>query len=118
MLAIGVNVAVQVIPPSLELTAVRVPLAIVRSALVNPVTASENVTVTSDVSPTAGVVSATTIVAVGAAAAAGVDDTPAHTHDAATARMTIDVVLRGARFTFLQSGEARSEDYHERALPD
>ena len=34
MLTVGVNVAVQVMPPSLLLTAVNVPLAIVRSALV------------------------------------------------------------------------------------
>ncbi|MCY1463381.1 hypothetical protein D9M71_812680 [compost metagenome] len=38
-LAVGVKVAVQVMPPSLLLTAVSVPLAMVRSALVKPVTA-------------------------------------------------------------------------------
>ena len=47
MLAVGVKVAVQVMPPSLLLTAVNVPLAIVRSALVKPVTASLKVMVTS-----------------------------------------------------------------------
>ena len=49
MLAVGVNVAVQVIPPSLLLTVLRVPLAMVRSALVKPLTASLNVMVTSEV---------------------------------------------------------------------
>ncbi len=39
MLAVGVKVAVQVMPPSLLLTAVSVPLAMVRSALVKPLTA-------------------------------------------------------------------------------
>jgi hypothetical protein len=48
MLAVGVNVAVQVMPPSLLLTALRVPLAMVRSALVKPVTASLKVMVTSE----------------------------------------------------------------------
>ena len=65
MLAVGVKVAVQVIPPSLLLTAVNVPLAIVRSALVKPLTASEKVMVTSEVSPILNAVSATTMVAVG-----------------------------------------------------
>ncbi|MNF85357.1 hypothetical protein D3C85_1584910 [compost metagenome] len=63
--AVGVKVAVQVIPPSPLLTALRVPLAMVRSALVKPLTASENVMVTSDVSPAVRVLSATTMVAVG-----------------------------------------------------
>ena len=67
MLAVGVNVAVHVMPPSLELTALKVPLAIVRSALVNPVTASLKVKVTSDVSPTDKAVSDTAILAVGTA---------------------------------------------------
>ncbi|MNF87619.1 hypothetical protein D3C84_700890 [compost metagenome] len=49
MLALGVKVAVQVMPPSLLLTALKVPLAIVRSALVKPVTASLKVIVTSEV---------------------------------------------------------------------
>ncbi|MOA44415.1 hypothetical protein D3C78_1666920 [compost metagenome] len=52
-------------PPSLLLTAVSVPLAIVRSALVRPVTASLKVMVTSEVSPTLNALSATTMVAVG-----------------------------------------------------
>ena len=39
MFAVGVKVAVQVMPPSLELTVDSVPLSIVRSALVKPVTA-------------------------------------------------------------------------------
>ena len=47
------------------LTADSVPLAMVRSALVKPVTASEKVMVTSEVSPTFSAVSATTMVAVG-----------------------------------------------------
>ncbi|MNO76509.1 hypothetical protein D3C76_675830 [compost metagenome] len=65
ILAVGVNVAVQVSPPLLLLTVLSVPLAIVRSALVRPVTISENVIVTKDVSPMLSVVSATTMVAVG-----------------------------------------------------
>ncbi len=65
MLLVGVKVAVQVIPPSLLLTAVSVPLAIVRSALLKPVTASLKVMVTSDVSPMVRLLSATTMVAVG-----------------------------------------------------
>ena len=64
-LALGVNVAVQVMPPSLLLTALSVPLAMVRSALVKPVTASLNVMVTSEVSPIRRLLSATTMVAVG-----------------------------------------------------
>ena len=66
-LALGVNVPVQVIPPSLLVTALNVPLAIVRSALVKPVTASLKVNVTSDVSPIFSAESATTMVAVGRA---------------------------------------------------
>ncbi len=65
MLAVGVKVAVQVTPPSALLTAVKVPLAMVRSALVKPVTASLKVKVTSEVSPTTSALSATTTVAVG-----------------------------------------------------
>ncbi|MNN59678.1 hypothetical protein D3C81_1748140 [compost metagenome] len=65
MLALGVKVAVQVIPPSLLLKPLNVPLATVRSAVVRPVTASLNVIVTSEVSPTLRAVSATTIVAIG-----------------------------------------------------
>ena len=66
MLAVGVKVAVQVMPPSTSDTAVSVPLAIVRSALVNPLTASLKVKVTSEVSPACSALSATTMVAVGA----------------------------------------------------
>ena len=44
--AAGVKVAVQVMPPSLLLTADNVPLAMVRSALVKPLTASLKVMVT------------------------------------------------------------------------
>jgi hypothetical protein len=63
--AVGVNVAVQVVPPSLEVTLLRVPLAMVKSAFVKPVTASLNVKVTPEVSPTVKRLSATTTVAVG-----------------------------------------------------
>ncbi len=65
MLLVGVKVAVQVMPPLLLLTAVKVPLAMVRSVLVKPVTASEKVMVTSEVSPSFNALSATTMVAVG-----------------------------------------------------
>ena len=61
----GVKVAVQVMPPSALLTSVRVPLAIVRSSLARPVTASLKVMVTRLVSPARRAVSATTMVAVG-----------------------------------------------------
>ncbi|MNZ49524.1 hypothetical protein D3C78_672950 [compost metagenome] len=61
----GVKVAVQVMPPSLLLTALRVPLATVRSALLKPLTASLKVMVTRLVSPMRKAVSATTIVATG-----------------------------------------------------
>jgi hypothetical protein len=54
-------------PPSLLLTALSVPLATLRSALVKPVTASLKVMVTPEVSPAASAVSATTRVAVGRA---------------------------------------------------
>ena len=64
-LLVGVNVAVQVRPPSLLLTAVSVPLAMVRSALVKPLTARLKVMVTSEVSPIFNAVSAITMVAVG-----------------------------------------------------
>ena len=63
--AVGVKVAIQVMPPSLLLTALSAPLATVRSALVKPVTASLKVMVTSEVSPAAKAVSVTTMVAVG-----------------------------------------------------
>ncbi|MNF87617.1 hypothetical protein D3C84_700870 [compost metagenome] len=62
---VGVKVAVQVMPPSLLLTALKVPLAMLRSALVKPLTASLKVMVTSEVSPAVSEVSASTIVAVG-----------------------------------------------------
>ncbi len=62
---VGVRVPVQVMPPSDELTALKVPFSTVKSALVKPVTVSLNVKVTSEVSPAAKAVSATTIVAVG-----------------------------------------------------
>ena len=65
MLAVGVSVAVHVIPPSAELTADNVPLAIKRSLLAKPVTASEKVIVTREVSPMIRELSATTIAAVG-----------------------------------------------------
>ena len=65
MLAVGVNVAVQVIPPSLLLTALKVPPLTLRSALVKSFTASLKVMVTVLVSPTARAVSATVMVAVG-----------------------------------------------------
>ncbi len=65
MFALGVNVAVQVMPPSALLTAVREPLAMVRSALVKPLTASLKVMVTSEVSPIFKVLCVNTTVAVG-----------------------------------------------------
>ncbi|MWV13176.1 hypothetical protein F3I62_13800, partial [Pseudomonas sp. R-28-1W-6] len=46
--ALGVRVAVQVMPPSLLLTALRLPLVTVRSALLKPLTASLKVMVTSE----------------------------------------------------------------------
>ena len=52
MSSVGVNVPVQVTPPSPLLTAVSVPLAKVISELSNAVTASENVMVNVEVSPT------------------------------------------------------------------
>ena len=64
-LAAGVSVAVHVMPPSPELTADNVPLAIVRSTLVKPVTASENVIVTKLVAAPLRELTATTIAAVG-----------------------------------------------------
>ncbi len=65
VLTVGVKVAVQVMPPLELLTALKVPFAIVRSALVKPVTASLKVIVTSEVSPAVNELSATTIEAVG-----------------------------------------------------
>ncbi|RMS19477.1 hypothetical protein ALP75_202325 [Pseudomonas syringae pv. actinidiae] len=66
-LAPGVKVAVHVMPPSLLLTGLSVPFGTFRSLLSKPLTASLKVMVTSEVSPTDSVLSATTIVAVGAA---------------------------------------------------
>ena len=63
---VGVNVAVQVMPPSLELTGLNEPLVTVRSVLSKPVTASLKVMVTSEVSPAFRSSSATTMLAVGA----------------------------------------------------
>jgi hypothetical protein len=63
--AVGVRVDVQVTPPSPVLKFVRTPLLTVKSAVVNPVTASEKVKVTRDVSPIIKEVSVTVIVAVG-----------------------------------------------------
>ncbi len=65
VLALGVKVAVQVMPPSRLLTALSVPLAMLRSALLNPTTASEKVMVTSEVSPIFSESLAITTVAVG-----------------------------------------------------
>ncbi len=65
MLALGVNVAVQVTPPSVLARVLSVPLLMVRSELSNPLTAELKVTVTNDVSPMLNVVSAITMVAVG-----------------------------------------------------
>ncbi|MNN16037.1 hypothetical protein D3C81_1291620 [compost metagenome] len=62
---VGVNVAVQVMPPSLDETLLSVPLATLRSELSKPVTASLKVIVTSAVSPGRRSVSLMTIVAVG-----------------------------------------------------
>ena len=61
----GVKVAVHVVPPSADDTELSVPLAMVRSAFVNPETASLKVRVTSEVSPILRALSATTMVAVG-----------------------------------------------------
>ncbi|MCY1345420.1 hypothetical protein D9M69_314810 [compost metagenome] len=52
LLAVGVRVAVQVIPPSLVLRLLRLPLATVKSAISRPLTASSKVMVTVAVSPT------------------------------------------------------------------
>ena len=62
---VGVKVAVQTVPPSVLPTAVKVPLAMVRSSLVNPVTASLKVNVTKDVSPARSAASETTMPTVG-----------------------------------------------------
>ncbi|MNR47246.1 hypothetical protein D3C85_1663270 [compost metagenome] len=65
MLAVGVRVAVQVMPPSPLLRLLRAPLATVKSAVVRPLTASLKVIVTVLVSLPASAVSATTMLAVG-----------------------------------------------------
>ncbi len=67
--AVGVRVAVHVMPPSAELTVLSVPFSTIRSELLKPVTASENVIVTSEVSPAFNALSATTTVAVGSTVA-------------------------------------------------
>ena len=64
-LAPGVRVAVQVMPPSLELRPLRAPLATLKSAVVSPLTASLKVMVTVVVCPAFSTVSVTTTVAVG-----------------------------------------------------
>ncbi len=66
-LALGVKVAVQVVPPSLELTELKVPPATVKSALVKPVTGREKVMVTRLVSPAFRALSLSAMVAVGRA---------------------------------------------------
>ena len=66
ILLVGVKVAVQVMPPSLLLTALRVPFSTVMSALAKPVTASLKVKVTRLVSPTRKAVSAMAMLTVGA----------------------------------------------------
>ena len=63
--AVGVKVAIQVTPPSLVLTVLRVPLDTVRSALVKPGTASLKVMVTGEVWPIPRLVLPNTMVAVG-----------------------------------------------------
>ena len=65
ILAVGVKVAVQVMPPSPLDKPDNAPLSTLTSAIVNPLTASVNVKVTVEVSPAANAVSATTILAVG-----------------------------------------------------
>ena len=68
MLAVGVNVPVQVTPLSALLSVLKLPFATVTSALAKAVTASLNTMVTNEVSPTLSAVSANVIEAtVGAA---------------------------------------------------
>ncbi|MNT48775.1 hypothetical protein D3C72_1855740 [compost metagenome] len=64
-LAVGVSVAVQVMPPSPLERPLSVPLATVKSPMARPLTASLKVIVTVLVSPEASAVSATTMLAVG-----------------------------------------------------
>ncbi|MNE68225.1 hypothetical protein D3C80_1638770 [compost metagenome] len=63
--AVGVRVAVQVMPPSVDTRLLSTPFCTVKSVRSNPLTASSKVMVTVLVSPTARAVSATTMVAVG-----------------------------------------------------
>ena len=63
---VGEKVAVHVRPPSLLLTAVRVPFSTVMSPLAKPVTASLKVKVTRLVSPMRNAVSAMVMATVGA----------------------------------------------------
>ncbi|MNR05151.1 hypothetical protein D3C85_1211630 [compost metagenome] len=65
MLAVGVSVAVQVMPPPALLKPLNTPLATLKSAVVSPVTASLKVMVTVVVSPAASALSATTMLALG-----------------------------------------------------
>ena len=65
VLLLGVNVPIQVTPPSWLVSAERLPLGTFRSLLSKPLTASENVTVTKEVSPAFNTGSAITMVAVG-----------------------------------------------------
>ncbi len=64
-LLLGVRVAVQVMPPSLELRPLRLPLATLKSAVVSPLTASLKVMVTVVVCPALSTVSLTTMVPIG-----------------------------------------------------
>ena len=65
VLALGVSVAVQVMPPSLLSKSDSTPLAALKSAKASPVTASLKVMVTAVLWPIPNTVSATTMVAVG-----------------------------------------------------
>ena len=62
---LGVKIAVQVIPPSLEVRVLKLPLDTVTSALLNPVTASLKRIVTKLVSPILRATSLIEMVAVG-----------------------------------------------------
>ena len=75
MSSVGVNVPVQVTPPSLLLTAVSRPFSSVISVLSKPVTASLNVMVKVEVSPTFNAVSSiTTLETTGGVSSTGVTD--------------------------------------------
>ncbi|MNG34359.1 hypothetical protein D3C84_1208220 [compost metagenome] len=65
MPAVGVRVAVQVMPPSPLERPLSAPLATVKSPMARPLTASLKVMVTVLVSPATRAVSATTMLAVG-----------------------------------------------------